>query len=257
MSTLNIIILITGIFRWRQDIITPSLKLALAAAPFIYLSLLSTHGSMFFPFTGGLFLLQGYRCCAGAHPTPGYYIWVAQSGDRNSLRIEPGTSRSPDERSPNWANRSACSVPLVTSYVSEQVHSSRGPAAAGSALLAALCLQWRHMCPSRYTRLREQQQLDPHCWRRCASNDVICVRAGTRVSGSSSSWIRTVTTPPFSNPWSDWSTRSARTASRPTTTTTSCSCSELYPQPLLRVYPGGWNHVTMSRDWGANTSVFF
>ena len=47
------------------------------------------------------------------------------------------------------------------------------------------------MCPSRYTRLREQQQLDPHCWRRCASSDVICVRAGTLVSGSSSSWIRT------------------------------------------------------------------
>ena len=57
-----------------------------------------------FPFTGGLLLLlQGYRCCAEAHPTPGYHIWGAYSEDRETPGIEPGTSRSPDERSPNCA----------------------------------------------------------------------------------------------------------------------------------------------------------
>ena len=45
---------------------------------------------------------QGYRRCAGAYPTPVYHSWSpAHSEDRETLGIEPGTSRSPDERSTN------------------------------------------------------------------------------------------------------------------------------------------------------------
>ena len=44
---------------------------------------------------------QGYRRCAGAYPTPVYHSWRAHSEDRETLGIEPGTSRSPDERSTN------------------------------------------------------------------------------------------------------------------------------------------------------------
>ena len=50
---------------------------------------------------------QGYRRCAGAYPAPVYHSWRAHSEDRETLGIEPGTSRSPDERSTNWANRPA------------------------------------------------------------------------------------------------------------------------------------------------------
>ena len=50
---------------------------------------------------------QGYRRCAGAYPTPVYHSWRTHSEDRETLGIEPGTSRSPDERSTNWANRPA------------------------------------------------------------------------------------------------------------------------------------------------------
>ena len=44
---------------------------------------------------------QGYRRCVGAYPTPVYHRWRAHSEDRETLGIEPGTSRSPDERSTN------------------------------------------------------------------------------------------------------------------------------------------------------------
>ena len=59
------------------------------------------HGIMFSTFTEGLPLLQGYRCCAGAQPTPGYHIWEAHSEARDTPGNEPGPSRLPDKRSPN------------------------------------------------------------------------------------------------------------------------------------------------------------
>ena len=54
------------------------------------------------------------------------------------------------------------------------------------------------------------------------------------------------------------STRARRTRRRPG----SSSGSDTDPggpgsSGSLRKHPGGWNHVTLSRDWGANTSVFF
>ena len=59
-------------------------------------------GSCAFPFIGGLLLLlQGCRCYSGAHPATGYHIWRAHSEDRETTGIEPGTSRSPDERCTN------------------------------------------------------------------------------------------------------------------------------------------------------------
>ena len=48
---------------------------------------------------------QGYRCCAGTYPTPGYHSWRAHSEDRETPGIEPGTSRSPDERSTGTGRR--------------------------------------------------------------------------------------------------------------------------------------------------------
>ena len=78
--------------------------LAVRSRYFLFLPLHT--GSLPIPFTRGLLLfLQGYRCCVGAHPTPVYHIWRAHSEDRETPGIEPRTSRSPDERSTNWANR--------------------------------------------------------------------------------------------------------------------------------------------------------
>ena len=47
---------------------------------------------------------QGYWCWAGTYPTLRYHSWRAHSENRETPGIEPGTSRSPDERSTNWAN---------------------------------------------------------------------------------------------------------------------------------------------------------
>ena len=54
---------------------------------------------------------QGYRCRAGAYPTPVYHSWQAHSEGRETPGIEPLTSQAADELSTNWANRSAkCSI---------------------------------------------------------------------------------------------------------------------------------------------------
>ena len=56
----------------------------------------------FFQFKGRTPALPaGLPECVRAHPTPGQLSWGAQSEDRQTPGIEPGTSRSPGGHSPN------------------------------------------------------------------------------------------------------------------------------------------------------------